>query len=155
MRVPYQRLLNILILEWEEIKLILIEKIINNDVGFFKEMSERSVLRFMGVVFPNTAKNLDLRPKFISGSSVNIFLSKDYFVFESMNFSLVDREQLVDMVITHNLKTHSRTNLSDDIDENYEILSENFYNDNSVEEIRALNNIIQDFYLFCEKVRKS
>lgn len=153
MRVPYQRLLNIFILEWEEVKEILIEKILNNDVTFFKEISERSVIRFIGVVFPDTSKNLDLRTKF-SGSSVNIFLSKDYFVFGSMNFSLVDREQLVEIVITHNLKTYSRTNLSDEIDENYEILSENFYNDNDVEEIRGINNMISNFYTFCEKVRE-
>ena len=150
MRVPYQRLLNILILEWEEIKEILIEKILNNDVNFFKELMEGSVIRFIGVVFPDTSKNIDSRTKF-SGSSVNIFLSKDYFAFESMNFSLVDKEQLVEVVITHNPKTYSRTNLSYEIDENYEILSENFYNDNDAEEIRGINNIISNFYLFCKK----
>ena len=150
MRVPYQRLLYILILEWEEIKEILIEKILNNDVNFFKELMEGSVIRFIGVVFPDTSKNIDSRTKF-SGSSVNIFLSKDYFAFESMNFSLVDKEQLVEVVITHNPKTYSRTNLSYEIDENYEILSENFYNDNDAEEIRGINNIISNFYLFCKK----
>ena len=153
MRVPYQRLLNILILEWEEVKSILIEKILNNDVGFFKELLD-GTLYSASVVFPDTSKNLDIRSRYISNNNNYFFLSKDYFVYESICFSLLDKEQIIGTMITHNHKTYSRTNLSDDIDENYEILTENFYNDGDLKEIRGIHNIISDFYLFCWNARK-
>lgn len=154
MRVPYQRLLSLLILEWEEIRPILIDKLLNNDVNFFNDLFYNSFYEFKGIVFPDTSKNLDIRSNVISARGDYCFLSKDYFVFESINFSLVDRDGLVEIVITHNFKTNSRTNLSEDIDENYEILSENFYDNDDIKEFKKINSIVECFYLFCEKVKK-
>ena len=97
MRISFQQFLNVLILEWEEVREILKERILNNDVSFFRELT--STPRFLGVVFPDTNKNLDFRPYNYGDGS--IFLSKDYSTIEYDKFYLIDNNEIISVGINH------------------------------------------------------
>ena len=146
MRISFQQFLNVLILEWEEVREILKERILNNDVSFFRELT--STPRFLGVVFTDTNKNLDFRPYNYGNGS--IFLSKDYSTIEYDKFYLIDNNEIISVGINHQNIWFRRNNLSPEVDESYDVLSGNCFEQNN----KDINDTVLRFTLFCDEIKK-